>query len=113
MLSFNVLIKYFLLLSQGFETRGTEIGNRQVTWDNLIKALEKGTELIDDVTKIPINFLPKHYGDIDLRKNDIVIQFVSNSNSFTLDNKNVLVFYLILQICLLFSLPRASYTINL
>lgn len=63
---------------QGFETRGTEIGNRQVTWDNLIKALEKGTELVDDVTRIPTKVLPQHYGDMDLRKNDIVVQFVSN-----------------------------------
>lgn len=47
-----------------------------MAWDNLIKALEKGTELIDDVTRIPVNILPQHYGDIDLRKNDILLQFV-------------------------------------
>lgn len=68
---------YYLCYTQGFETRGTEIGNRQVTWDNLIKALEKGIELIDDVTRIPVSVLPKSYEDVDLRKNDIVIPFVS------------------------------------
>lgn len=62
---------------QGFETRGTEIGNRQVTWDNLIKALEKGTELIDDLTRLPSNILPQHYEDMNLRKNDITDQLVS------------------------------------
>lgn len=65
-----------LYFKQGFETRGTEIGNRQVTWDNLIKALEKGTELIDDITRIPTNILPQQYKDIDLRKNDIIVKFV-------------------------------------
>lgn len=68
---------YLFYYKQGFETRGTEIGNRQVTWDNLIKALEKGTELIDDVTRIPTNMLPQHYTDMALRKIDIINQIVS------------------------------------
>lgn len=77
----NVYLKLnlnnILYFKQGFETRGTDIGNRQVTWDNLMKALEKGTELIDDITRIPTHILPQHYKDIDFRKNDILVNFVS------------------------------------
>ncbi|VVC45685.1 Protein patched/dispatched,Sterol-sensing domain [Cinara cedri] len=76
----------------GFETRGTEIGNRQVAWDNLIKALEKGTELIDDITRIPSNMLPQHYSDMVLRKID-VINKITNLNSdmkTTNENKKIL-----------------------
>lgn len=74
---YNIVQLFIITYKQGFETRGTEIGNRQVTWDNLIKALEKGSELVDDVTRIPTNILPQHYSDMDLRKNDIIVQFVS------------------------------------
>jgi len=42
-----------------------------------MKALEKGTELIDDITRIPTHILPQHYKDIDFRKNDILVNFVS------------------------------------
>lgn len=77
MLSEFIKICFYCYI-QGFETRGTEIGNRQVTWDNLIRVLDKGTELIDDITRIPSNILPQHYGDIDLRKIDILEKFVCN-----------------------------------
>jgi len=75
-LSYLINVLYF---KQGFETRGTEIGNRQVTWDNLIKALEKGTELIDDITRIPTNILPQQYKDMDYKKNDVLVKYVSYS----------------------------------
>jgi hypothetical protein len=77
--SSTILIPYFIgRLPEfshpelGFETRGTEIGNRQVTWDNLIKALEKGTEIIDDITRIPTNILPQQYKDIEI-KNEVLV----------------------------------------
>ncbi|XP_050532360.1 protein dispatched [Daktulosphaira vitifoliae] len=58
----------------GFETRGTDIGDRQVAWDNLIKTLEKGTELLDDVTRVPINILPQNYEEMTNKKEDKVKQ---------------------------------------
>ncbi|XP_027851991.2 protein dispatched isoform X2 [Aphis gossypii] len=86
--SSTILIPYFIgRLPEfshpelGFETRGTDIGNRQVTWDNLMKALEKGTELIDDITRIPTHVLPQHYKDIDFRKNDVLVNFNLNSDA--------------------------------
>jgi len=46
-----------------------------VTWDNLIKALEKGTEIIDDITRIPTNILPQQYKDIEI-KNEVLVNRV-------------------------------------
>jgi len=47
-----------------------------VAWDNLIKALEKGTEMIDDITRIPTNILPQQYKDMDLKKNEVLVNYV-------------------------------------
>lgn len=75
---YKYILSHIFYFLQGFETRGTIIGNRQVTWDNLIRVLERGTELIDDITRIPAKFLPKYYKDIEEQRNDVEFQFVSN-----------------------------------
>lgn len=93
-------IDYFLC-KQGFETRGTEIGNRQITWDNLIRILEKGTELIDDVTRIPGNIIPLRYQDMHSLTNNllksvsnfVLLEFRPTGKCFGLINVNFTIFH--------------------